>query len=66
MGEDYFFFGIIYFTSDDGSQNLIVYKPILDTLELKKAKVLIMFLVGNQREHVFINLSNYILLSSIA
>ena len=48
MGEDYFFFGIIYFTSDDGSQNLIVYKPIPDTSELKKAKALIMFLVGNK------------------
>ena len=30
------FFGKIYFTSNDGSQNTFVYQPALDTLELKK------------------------------
>ena len=28
----------IYFASNDGSQNMIVYQPKLDTLELKKDK----------------------------
>ena len=28
----------MYFTSDDGSQNMFVYQPTLDTLELKKDK----------------------------
>ena len=31
-----FFLGRIYFTSNDGSQNTFVYKPTLNTLELKK------------------------------
>ena len=32
--KDYnFFFGRIYFTSDDGSQNMFVYQPTLDILE---------------------------------
>ena len=46
--KDYSFLGIIYFTSNDGSQNIFVCPPILDMLELKN--VLIMFLVENQRE----------------
>ena len=45
-----FFLGRIYFTSNDGSQKTFVYQPTLDTLELKKTKLMIMFLVGNQRE----------------
>ena len=57
-----FFLGRIYFTSNDGSQNTSVYQPTLDTLELKKANVLIMFLVGNQREYLKLNLSHYIML----
>ena len=28
----------MYFTSDDGSQNMFVYLPLLDMLELKKDK----------------------------
>ena len=37
--KDYYFFsGRIYFTSNDGSQNIFVYQPILDTLELKRDK----------------------------
>ena len=28
----------MYFTSDDGSQNMFVYQPTLDTLDLKKGK----------------------------
>ena len=35
--KDYnFFLGRIYFTSNDGSQNIFVYQATLDTLELKK------------------------------
>ena len=41
----------MYFTSNDKSQNIL------------KEMVLIMFLVGNQREYVIVNLSHYILLS---
>ena len=39
--KDYnFFFGRIYFTSNDGSQNMFVYQPTCNTLvELKKTKV---------------------------
>ena len=47
-----FFSGRLYFTSNEGSQITFVYQPTLDTLELKKAKVLIMFLVGNQTEYL--------------
>ena len=37
--KDYnFFFGRIYFTSNDGSQSMFVYQETLDTLELKKDK----------------------------
>ena len=31
-----FFLGRIYFTSNNGSQNIFVYQPTLDTLELTK------------------------------
>ena len=51
---------------DGGSRNVFVYWPTLDTLELKKRRVLIMFLVGNQRRYTLPNLSHYILLSYIA
>ena len=33
-----FFFGRIYFTSNDGSQKTFVYQPTLDVLESKKGK----------------------------
>ena len=61
-----FFLDRIYFTSNDGFQNTFVNQPTLDMLEIKKkAKALIMLLVGNQREHILLNLSHYILLSYI-
>ena len=60
-----FFLGRVYFTSNDCSQNTFAYQPTLDTLELKKAKVLIKFLVGKQRYYILLNLSHYILLSYI-
>ena len=45
---------------------IFVYQTTLDTVELKKTKALIRFLVRNQREYLIINLSHYILLSGIA
>ena len=33
-----FYLAKIYFTSNDGSQNMFVYQPTLDTLELRKEK----------------------------
>ena len=60
----YFFLGRIYFKSNNGYQNTFAYQPTLDTLELKKkTKVLIIFLGGNQREYLVLNISHYILLS---
>ena len=53
------FLGMMYFTSNDGSQNTFVYQPTLDMLELKKTKVLIMLLVKNQMEYMILNLSHY-------
>ena len=46
--KDYnFLSGRIYFASNDGSKNAFVYQPTLNKLELKKTRVLIMFLVAN-------------------
>ena len=53
----------IYFASNDGSQNTLVYQPTLDIRIKKNTKVLIMFWIGNQREYLILNLSHYILLS---
>ena len=65
--KDYkFFLGTIYLASNDGSQNTFVYQPIIDTLEIKKTKAQIMFLVGNQRDYILLNLNHYILLSYVA
>ena len=65
--KDYvFFLGRIYFTSNGGSQNTFVYQPSFDTLELKKEKVLMMFLVRNQMTYIALNLSHYILLFYMA
>ena len=36
--KDNFFFGRIYFINNDGSQNMLIYQPTVDTLELKKDK----------------------------
>ena len=61
-----FLLGRKHFTRNDGSQNMFVYQPTLDTLELKKTKVLIMFLAENQKEFLILNSSYYILTSYIA
>ena len=56
------FLGRIYFTSNDGSQNMFFYQPTLDTLELKqKVKTLITFLARNQRAYLILNLNHLIL-----
>ena len=55
-----------YFTSNDESQNTFVYQLTLDTLEFKKVKALIIFLIGNQRNNIILNLSNFIMISYIA
>ena len=60
----FFFLGRIYFTSD--VKTMFVYQPASDTLELKKTRILIMFLVRNQKGYVLLNLSHYILLSYTA
>ena len=40
IAKDYnFFLGKIYFASNDGSQNMFVYQPTFDVIELKKDKV---------------------------
>ena len=62
-----FFLGRVYFTSNHRSQNVFVYQPIVDMIELKKkTKLLIMFLVWYQMEYIILNLGRYILLSYIA
>ena len=61
-----FFLGRMYITSNDGSQNTFVYQRTLDTLELKKAKILVIFLIGNQMEYITLNVTHYILVSYIA
>ena len=43
--KNYIFLGRIYFKSNDGSQSKFIYRQILDTLELKKTKVLIILFV---------------------
>ena len=44
----------MYFINDDVSQDMFVYQPILDTLTLKKIKVLIKILVVNQSEFILL------------
>ena len=60
-----YFLGKIFF-DDDSSQNMLLYQPSLDTFELEKGKAMIIFLAGNQRECMLLNLSHFILLSCIA
>ena len=44
---------------------MFVDQTIFNTLELRKTKALNMFLVGNQKGYIFLNLFHYILLSYI-
>ena len=65
--KDYnFFLSKVCFTSNDGSQNTFAYQRTLNKLELKKTKLLIMFLVGNQNQYKVVNIIHNILLSYIA
>ena len=57
-----YFLGKNYF-GDDGCQNMFVFKPTLNTSELKETKSLILLSVGNQVGYILLNLSHYILLS---
>ena len=59
--KDYNFFKGEFILQVEMDLKTSVYQPSLDALELKKAKVLIMFLVGNQREYTILNLSHNIL-----
>ena len=54
------------FFRDDGLENMFVYQPTLDILELKKARTLIMFLDGNQMGSILLNVHHYKLVSCIA
>ena len=59
-----FFFGRLYFTSNDGSQNTFVYLLILDTSEYliyQKTKLQSMFLVVNQGGYLILNLGHKVL-----
>ena len=44
----------MYFTGDDGFQNIFLYQPRFSTLQLKKIikAYLTIFLVGNQKEYI--------------
>ena len=64
--KNFFFSGRLLFESNDGPQRICFYQSKLHTLELKKSKVLIIFLVRNQMEDIILNLRHYILLSYIA
>ena len=56
----------MYVTSDDGTQKMFFFcQPSFNTLELKKAKALIMFLVGNQKGSLLLNVNHYLILFCI-
>ena len=57
---------MMFFTSDDGSQNMIVYQLTLDKLELKKDKAIDYVLSCKSRRVYTSKLSRYTLLSYIA
>ena len=62
-----FFLGTIYFISNYRSQNTFLLSNDTWRIRIKKnTKLLIMFLVGNQREYLILILSHYILLPWIA
>ena len=52
-----------FFFCDDGLQNMFAYQAIFHTLELKKARVLNMLLIGNQKTCIILDLHNYMVLS---
>ena len=54
---------MMYFTSNDGSQDTFVYQLTLDLLELKKDKGTDYVLSWKQMEYITLKLCHYILLS---
>ena len=61
-----FFLSKICFATNDGSQNTFVYQPTRDTLELKKTKLLIVYLAGSKRKCIVLNLIHCVLLSCVS
>ena len=59
-----YFHGKIFF-GYDGSQNIFVYHPKINMLELKKTRALITLLGGNQRNYMLLKLIHSRLISSI-
>ena len=51
-----FFLGRIYLTSDDGPQNMFVYQPTFGVLDIKKARIVNILLVRNQKMYMILNL----------
>ena len=51
-----FFLGRIYLTSDDGTQNMFVYQPTFGVLDIKKARIVNILLVRNQKMYMILNL----------
>ena len=51
-----FFLGRIYLASDDGPQNMLVYQPTFGVLNIKKAMVVNILLVRNQKMYMILNL----------
>ena len=47
----------MYFTSDDGFQNMFVYQPTFNTLKYKNTTTGYL-LVGNQKEYIILNLEH--------
>ena len=50
------FFHVKIFFSDHVCQNIFVYQPKFDTLELKKTRVMNMLFVGNQKGNIILNM----------
>ena len=52
----------IFFFGNDGFKNMFVYQPIFITLNIKTQMMDTMFLLGNQKEYVILNLHHYTIL----
>ena len=49
-----FLLGRMYFTRNDGFQYLFVYQPTFSVLDLKRARVLNILLLGNQKKYLIL------------
>ena len=56
------FLGRIFFTGGDGLQNMFVYQPTFNNINIKKKTMNIVLLLGNQEEYIFLNLHRYTIL----